>query len=81
MIHHREGLPLRFETRDHAAGMLYPCLAICACKTPEDFLAEIADEMFKGPPPKDFVAKRDAILKAFYTAARSSARRPAPGDR
>jgi hypothetical protein len=40
-------------------------------ETPEDFLAEIADEMFKGPPPKDFVAKRDAILKAFHTAARA----------
>ncbi len=50
-------------------------------ETPEDFLAEIADEIYEGTPPKDFVAKRDAILKAFYTAARSSARRPAPGDR
>lgn len=33
---------------------------------PEDLLSEIADEMFDGPPPGDFIAKRDAILKKFH---------------
>ena len=33
---------------------------------PEDFLREIADEMFDGPPPRDFIGKRDAILKKFH---------------
>jgi hypothetical protein len=34
-------------------------------ETPEDLLAGIADEMFDGPPSKDFIAKQDALLKAF----------------
>ncbi|MCB1130734.1 MAG: hypothetical protein KDN05_06360 [Verrucomicrobiae bacterium] len=50
-------------------------------ETPEDLLAEIADEMFGGTPPRDFIEKRDDILKAFHTAARSNAPRPAQGAR
>lgn len=33
---------------------------------PEDLLREIADEMFDGPPPGDFIEKQDAILKQFH---------------
>jgi hypothetical protein len=35
-------------------------------ESPEDLLEGIAAEMFDGPPSKDFIEKRDAILKAFH---------------
>jgi hypothetical protein len=34
-------------------------------ESPEDLLDGIAIEMFDGPPSRDFIEKRDAILKAF----------------
>lgn len=33
---------------------------------PNDLLDGIATEMFNGPPSRDFIEKRDAILKAFH---------------